>query len=435
VGNGAQAEEAALRGPTASYLRLFGLGQYAQAFWDAGLGGLGALSRMPEAEAVELVEQLPHYPGHRARLLRAIGLLRQAAALGGQQAQAALQAGPPGEVRMLEQLCTRLELLALEKSEAEEQRRLAEEENGRLLASLTQASKRISELEHEAQPDELRKAQERIQELERLAWAQTERVSFLAEQLYRLVGPQPTASPMEPGSDADSAEPRPPPTGCWPVAQGEEASLATPSTPPKPKHVGRTTGHMELPTPESGPVSLAPCATCDFREVSFEQAGAAPEGRAIPPAEEQLLQGLVAWMEAKLVLRAEAFHAASEAAEEAESSILEGLRSSGLPWGQARTGAADAAVPSRQAIQLFLRELYNSLGLTADALVVAQALLPPMGHSVPPTAHTSAPRATLRAAQITLRSSSPKPLPRTLHPDGDDAQLIQQPLVHRRVAH
>eukprot|EP00445_Apocalathium_hangoei_P021657 CAMPEP_0203905518 /NCGR_PEP_ID=MMETSP0359-20131031/47230_1 /ASSEMBLY_ACC=CAM_ASM_000338 /TAXON_ID=268821 /ORGANISM="Scrippsiella Hangoei, Strain SHTV-5" /LENGTH=359 /DNA_ID=CAMNT_0050829981 /DNA_START=59 /DNA_END=1134 /DNA_ORIENTATION=- len=190
----AQPNEASLKTPVASYLRLFGLGQYAGGFADGGLKSLESLARLPEREAVEFVEELQLYPGHRARLLRAMGLLRQLAALGGRE-QAALQGGPPGEERMVESLCARLEMVHAEKDQAEAQSTLLQEENHRLLWDLEATRERMAQVDREACLQDLERARERIDELERLVWTQTEQVSFLAGQLQRLVGLPPPHAP------------------------------------------------------------------------------------------------------------------------------------------------------------------------------------------------------------------------------------------------
>lgn len=64
--------------PVDCYLQLFDLSRYAAAFAGAGLGCLCAVARLPEAGAVDFVEGLHTFPGHKVKLLHAIGVLRNA---------------------------------------------------------------------------------------------------------------------------------------------------------------------------------------------------------------------------------------------------------------------------------------------------------------------------------------------------------------------
>lgn len=401
-------DEAALRTPVASYLRLFGLGQYAAAYVDAGLGGLGALSRMPEAESVEFAEQLPLYPGHMARLLSAVGLLRQAAALGGRE-QAALQSGPPGEVRMLEQLCTRLELIALERRQAEEQRQALQQENRRLTTNLARATQRIAELERLAHSDEVKFSRGRIAELEKLVWTQTEKVSFLAGHLQRLVGPRLATSdpwlsqfveqdqvscglesaPLTPSeswhADAPAGE-----AASWTTAPGVTSAVAPEAqAPPQVVKPSEPTVHA---TPSR--VAEEHCQSDVLRrdarshsidaEVAqsvagqqypqpwFEEAADQP----ITPKEEQVLLCFVAAIEHKLVVGVAQRSACASAVDSELSAAVEVFRmTESSLMGSADAEARTSAVPSRHSIQAVLLDMYQTLHLQAEVLVIAQVFL------------------------------------------------------------
>ncbi|CAE8729735.1 unnamed protein product, partial [Polarella glacialis] len=117
--------------------------------------------------ALEFLERLRVYPGHRLRLLRAIDCLRHAA-LGAERRDAAHMLEDDAA---LERLCAQKEELTKGKSEAENENRRLQDENQRLLQVVRE------------QGSQLQKTRERIGELEELVQAQTEQVSFLAQQL------------------------------------------------------------------------------------------------------------------------------------------------------------------------------------------------------------------------------------------------------------
>lgn len=150
-----------------AYLKVFGLAQYARAFVEVGLGELELIGRLSETEALEFLERLRVFPGHRLRLLRAIDCLRHAANSAERRDAAQLIEDDAA----LERLCAQNEELTKFKSEAEGEHYRLQEENRRLL---TEVQKRDAQLD---------KAQTRIAELEDLVQAQTEQVNFLAQQL------------------------------------------------------------------------------------------------------------------------------------------------------------------------------------------------------------------------------------------------------------
>lgn len=163
-----------------SYLRLFGLGQYARVFVDAGMEDLGPIAHMPDAEALDLLERTHLLPGHRAKMLRAISMLHQAAVLGGSGCTNGELTGALRDEQMFRQLCERVELLILERAESEKQNQILQEENHRLIVTVRQQSANLN-----ANGIETDQARVRVSELEQLVWAQTEQVSFLASQLQR----------------------------------------------------------------------------------------------------------------------------------------------------------------------------------------------------------------------------------------------------------
>lgn len=162
--------------PILSYLKVFGLNQYARAFAQQGLADLDAVARLSEAEALEFLEQLHVYPGHRLKLLRAIDCLRFAA-MGADRTDASKQIEDDAA---LDRLCEHNEQLSLEKKETEEQNKILQEENHRLLAMVRK------------QDQQMASNRTRIAELEELVTAQTEQVNFLAQQLQLITEVEPS---------------------------------------------------------------------------------------------------------------------------------------------------------------------------------------------------------------------------------------------------
>lgn len=150
-----------------AYLKVYGLNQYARAFAEIGLADLEAIARLSETEALEFLERLRVYPGHRLRLLRAIDCLRHAL-IGAERRDVAQTLEDDAA---LERLCVKNDELSKEKHEREDANSRLQSENHRLLGVVQQ------------QDTQLQRALSRIQELEELVQAQTEQVSFLAEQL------------------------------------------------------------------------------------------------------------------------------------------------------------------------------------------------------------------------------------------------------------
>jgi len=235
-------DDAAYRTPTGSFLRLCGLGQYAFHFFDAGLTCLYELGRLQDGEVIDVLEGMQLYPGHKAKLLRAVTTLRQAAILGGRE-----QPGRTRDELLMEKLCERNDLLVQQRDEQEAQCRVLQEENHRVmlemeryrghvqrleelanaqateLADLSSELRQLvgtarvkeSECPHEAPTPEsntvaeLEKARARVTDLEGMVWNQAEQVKFLASQLQHFVGggqPPATATPAATAT-ADETKP------------------------------------------------------------------------------------------------------------------------------------------------------------------------------------------------------------------------------------
>lgn len=150
-----------------AYLKVHGLNQYARALLEGGLGDLETIGKLSETEALEFLERLRVYPGHRLRLLRAIDCLRHAA-MGAENRDAAQMLEDDAA---LERLSAQNEQLSKGKHVTEDENRRLQEENSRLLGIVQQ------------QDLQLQKARDRLGELEELVRAQTEQVAFLAQQL------------------------------------------------------------------------------------------------------------------------------------------------------------------------------------------------------------------------------------------------------------
>lgn len=243
-------DDAAHNTPTGSFLRLCGLGQYAYNFADAGLACLSELGRLQDGEVIDVLEGMQLYPGHKARLLRAVTALRQAAILGGRA-----QTGRTRDEVLMEKLCEKNDLLLQQRGEHEAQCRVLEEENQRVilevercqchvmsleelvnaqsteLADLSEELRRLVrtarrgssfDKEHEWTHDvqnmgstivaELEKAHKRVTDLEGMFWNQAEQVKFLADQLQHLVGEGLLPASAVPVALTPISEPAPLPT-------------------------------------------------------------------------------------------------------------------------------------------------------------------------------------------------------------------------------
>jgi len=154
---------------------VFGLNQYARAFVEVGLDDLDCVGRLSETEALEFLERLRVYPGHRLRLLRAIDCLRHAA-LGAERRDASQMLEDDAA---LDRLCAQNEKLTKVHSEAEDEKKRLHKENARLIEIVRN------------QDAQLQKARSRIAELEEVVQEQTEEVGFLAQQLQQLAEKDP----------------------------------------------------------------------------------------------------------------------------------------------------------------------------------------------------------------------------------------------------
>lgn len=170
AGRGERAPTDVTRTPVFCYLKVYGLNQYARAFIELGLSDMDSIGRLSETEALEFLDRLRIYPGHRLRLLRAIDCLRHAV-LGSERRDPTKMLEDDAA---LDRLCARNESLTKEKSEAETEMKKIQEENTRLIGVIRE------------QDEQLLKAKARVSELEADLRAQTEQVSFLTHQLQTI---------------------------------------------------------------------------------------------------------------------------------------------------------------------------------------------------------------------------------------------------------
>lgn len=177
AGRGASAAEVT-RTAVFGYLKVHGLNQYARAFIELGFCDLEAIGKLSEQDALEFLDRLRIYPGHRLRLLRAIDCLRHAA----QGAERRDAAQMLEDDAALDRLCAQNENLSKEKTEAQGEMKKLQEENARLIGVIRE------------QDDQLQKAKARVSEMEDMLKAQTEQVAFLTSQLQ-------TIAEEEPGRD------------------------------------------------------------------------------------------------------------------------------------------------------------------------------------------------------------------------------------------
>jgi len=157
------------------YLKVHGLNQYARAFVECGLSDLDAVARLSESEALDFLERLRVYPGHKLRLVRAIDVLRTAM----------LHAERRNAAQMLEddaalnRLCAENEDLHKQKSSQQDENKRLQEENSRLIRVIRD------------QDAQLKTGKDKVGELEELVQSQTEQVNFLAQQLQMLAQAEP----------------------------------------------------------------------------------------------------------------------------------------------------------------------------------------------------------------------------------------------------
>jgi len=159
--------------PVGNFLRLLGIGQYSQNFKDLGFEGLESLSRLEEDELFSVMEQVPFFPGHKAKLIRGTQVLREASLIGVRET-----ASKAREEKTLFRLCQRNEILAEDLQQAAVRKEMLQEENQRLL-------------------HELALSRSRNVELEQLVRTQADQVGFLAEQLQRILVDGQMPSPEE----------------------------------------------------------------------------------------------------------------------------------------------------------------------------------------------------------------------------------------------
>lgn len=149
--------------PVGNFLRLLGIGQYSQNFMDLGLESLESLSGLEEDDLFGVLEQVPFFPGHKAKLIRGTQVLREAALIGIRE-----NASKGREEKTLIRLCQRNEILAEDLQKLAFQQEMLREENQRLVHELAQSRSQNVELE-------------------KLVRTQADQVGFLAEKLQRIL--------------------------------------------------------------------------------------------------------------------------------------------------------------------------------------------------------------------------------------------------------
>jgi len=254
VPSGAGGDPAITRTAIFSYLKIHGLSQYARAFVEAGLSDIEAVARLTEGGALELLERLRVYPGHRLRLLRAVDSLRNAALSTEVQDAAQL---------LEERLHAENKELSQEKEEKAVENERLRADNERLLAEVRQ------------QDAKLQKSRDRIAELEELVQTQTEQVTFLTQQLQRIAEQDPKREAELYRSYRDS------------LADLDDWSSATKIQLPNALPVGETTvDHRHLLAADSGELSTSKNgATATFGPLSPEvsESPRPPPSRGAPP--------------------------------------------------------------------------------------------------------------------------------------------------------
>eukprot|EP00927_Polykrikos_kofoidii_P079798 TRINITY_DN76617_c0_g1_i1.p1 TRINITY_DN76617_c0_g1~~TRINITY_DN76617_c0_g1_i1.p1 ORF type:complete len:716 (+),score=111.84 TRINITY_DN76617_c0_g1_i1:138-2150(+) len=173
-----------------SYLRLFGLGQYARIFVDAGIDDLSPIAHMPDEEALDLLENINLLPGHRAKLLRAISSLHQAAVIGGSGCTNGELTGALRDEHIFVQLCHRMDLLIKERAESDKQNQILQEENHRLIMTVRGHAEELK-----SKDARLDQARARVSDLHQLVCAQTEQIRFLAGELQHYSPNAPSLTP------------------------------------------------------------------------------------------------------------------------------------------------------------------------------------------------------------------------------------------------
>lgn len=138
----------------------------------------------------------------------------------------------------MERLCERNEMLSLEKSEAQAQNQILQEENHHLFLKVRELA-----AEHRAQTEELQLTRNRVAELEQVVGAQTEQVSFLALQLQRVI-------------ERDQIKPRGVPAKASDAKDGEQVAAATQE---KRSNAAASLLHTSPPRGPLGSERLAEC--------------------------------------------------------------------------------------------------------------------------------------------------------------------------------
>eukprot|EP00913_Durusdinium_trenchii_P022220 g20879.t1 len=165
-----------------NFLSLLGIPQYSEQLLDRGLESLVLLSRLNDEELIIKTEGIPFLPGHRARLLRGVLVLREASLLSVQDS-----ASKAREKALLSRLATRnQERALLQDLQAEKERR----------------------------DEKLSYVQARAEVLEVQTATQAEQVRFLADQLQQYLtrpcledhGDEAAALELENGEERQSSQ-------------------------------------------------------------------------------------------------------------------------------------------------------------------------------------------------------------------------------------
>lgn len=168
-----------LHSAVGNFLSLLGIPQYADQFVDLGLESLSSLSRLSDEGLVKETQGISFLPGHRARLLRGVLVLREASLIGVRE-----QASKNREKALLTCLAESNQDLAQQVSQ----------QNLELRALQVQNAQLAEQLQH---------FRSRTAELEVTTGTQAEQVRFLADRLETHLTST-SSSALRPASGCDS---------------------------------------------------------------------------------------------------------------------------------------------------------------------------------------------------------------------------------------
>lgn len=169
-----------LHSAVGNFLSLLGIPQYADQFVDLGLESLSSLSRLSDEGLVKETQGISFLPGHRARLLRGVLVLREASLIGVRE-----QASKNREKALLTCLAESNQDLAQQVSQ----------QNLELRALQVQNAQLAEQLQH---------FRSRTAELEVTTGTQAEQVRFLADRLETHLTSTSSSALRGPASGCDS---------------------------------------------------------------------------------------------------------------------------------------------------------------------------------------------------------------------------------------